>query len=143
MIEIMIVIGILGVSLALGIPAFARVLHREGMGKAVTSVMDAARQARANAILSGQPAEMVIHPKTKSIDVTGPTPFSATLPSNVWIELMGVNFVELQDAEEARVKFQPNATCDEFTLVLNSDDHKGKKLTLEVVTGILDIEDLK
>lgn len=139
----MIVVAIIGVVMAMGIPSFVGSFRRQGMSKAMYDFMEAARLARANAILSGQPAELVIHPQDKRFEVTGPTSFSATFPDNVWIELLGVNFIELQGAQEARVKFQPNATCDEFTMVLMSDDHQARKVSLEVVTGLVDVEEVR
>ena len=146
LLEIMIVVALIGIVMAMGIPSFTRIRQREGMQRGVADFFEACRQVRANAIISGQPAELVIHPKSKRFEVTGPTPYSGQFPDNVWIELLGVNFVEMQNADDAHVKFQPNATCDECTMILMSTDQSGqhgRKITFEVVTGLVDVEDIK
>jgi prepilin-type N-terminal cleavage/methylation domain-containing protein len=140
LLEIMIVVAIIGLVMAMSAPSFVRINRREGMQRGLNDFFEACRVARANAIMSGQVAELVVHPKTRQFEVTGSTSYSATFPDNVWIELLGVNFIELQNADSARVKFQPNATCDEFTMVLMSDDHQAQKISLEVMTGLVDLE---
>jgi hypothetical protein len=37
------------------------------------------------------------------------------------------------------LKFYPNGTCDEFTLVLHGENDEWRKITLEVVTGLPDV----
>ena len=39
--------------------------------------------------------------------------------------------------------FYGNGTSDEFTIVLTSDEHKAMKISLEVVTGLADVEVLR
>lgn len=140
LIEVMVVVAVIGVIMAMGIPSIVRSMRKEGMRKAVSDMMEACSTARANAILSGSTSEVVIRPQDATISAGN---FSATLPENVWIEILGVNFVELQDAEEAKVRFYPNGTSDEFTIVLNSDDHKPKKISLEILTGLATAEDVR
>ncbi|MDQ6632020.1 MAG: hypothetical protein M3Y82_09735 [Verrucomicrobiota bacterium] len=159
MIEILIVVAIMGIILAMGVPSFVRSLRKEGMRKAVEEITEACGDARANAILTGAPAELIIHPKTGGIEVSSSSapsegenskaskdqavPFSATLPENIFIELLGVNFVELQDADVARVKFYPNGTSDEFTILIRSDRGEMRKISLEIVTALADVEVVK
>jgi prepilin-type N-terminal cleavage/methylation domain-containing protein len=67
--------------------------------------------------------------------------FSAQLPESVAIEAIGVNFVDLQNADVARVRFYANGTSDEFTLVFLADGER-RKITLEVVTALASVERL-
>jgi hypothetical protein len=109
-------------------------------------LLDACKEARARAILTGTTAELVIHPIDKTIEVPGGDgPFfkKTNIPEDVGIEILGVNFVELQEAPEARVKFFPNGTSDEFTIVYHSDGNEVRKISLEIVTGIADVEDVR
>lgn len=140
LIEVMVVVAVIGIIMAMGIPSIIHALKKEGMRKAVSDLVEACTEARATAILSGEKSDLVIRPQDGSF--TGGK-FSESLPGNVWIEILGVNFVELQDAEEARVHFYPNGTSDEFTIVLTSDEDKAKKISLEVVTGLAVVEDLR
>jgi prepilin-type N-terminal cleavage/methylation domain-containing protein len=137
LIEIMIVVAIIGIIMAMGIPSIVRTMRKEGMRKAVSDLVEACSEARATAILSGTKADLVIRPQDGTI--TGGK-FSATLPENVWIAILGVNFIQFEEAEEARVHFYPNGTSDEFTIVLNSNDSEAQKINLEVITGLANVE---
>lgn len=159
MVEMMIVVGLLGVIVAMGMPAMVQSWNKEGTRKAVSDIVEACSHARANAILSGSIVELVINmtPDGTSMSVsTGTTPvtedgapptpgftgtaFTAQFPESVWIELLGVNFVEYQDQEQARVRFFPNGTCDEFTILIRSEQNEWRKISLEVITAMADVE---
>ena len=51
------------------------------------------------------------------------------------VQLVDVNFVEMMDEPEARVRFYPNGTSDEFTIVY-SWHGKQRTVMLDVVTGL-------
>lgn len=140
LIEVMVVVAVIGVIMAMGIPSVVRSVRKEGMRKAVSDLIEACNDARATAILGGSTSDMVIRPQDGT--VSGGK-FTATIPENVWIQILGVNFVELQEADEARVHFYPNGTSDEFTIILKSTDAKAQKLNLEVVTGLVNVEVLE
>ncbi len=137
LIEIMIVVAIIGVIMTMSVPSIVRSLRKEGMRKAVSDLTEACNAARAAAIISSKTSDMVIRPKDRT--VTGGS-FSGGFPEEVSIQILGVNFIELQDADEARVHFYPNGTSDEFTIILQSTEMEVRKITLEVVTGLSDVE---
>ena len=158
LIEIMIVVALMALVMAIGIPSFTRAMHKEGMRKAVSDVLEACGEARAQAILNNAPAELVIHPLEGTMQVErhavvsvdgaaapagGNGGYSLKLPRDVLIELLGVNSIELQESDEARVKFFPNGTSDDFTLVLHSAQGEVRKISLEIVTGLADMEVIK
>jgi prepilin-type N-terminal cleavage/methylation domain-containing protein len=66
--------------------------------------------------------------------------FTAQLSDSLMIEMCDVNFGEYKDLDEARVRFYPNGTCDEFTLILHSDKGEFRKITLEVVTALANVD---
>ena len=142
LIEVMVVVAVIGIIMAMGIPSIVRTMRKEGMRKAVGDVVDACNAARATAILTGKTSDLVIHPVEGTITAGS---VSATLPESVLIELLNVNFgEELKEAEEARVHFYPNGTSDEFTIVINSKvEDKATKISLEVVTALTDVEVLR
>lgn len=162
LIEIMIVVGLLAIIVGMGVPSLLSAMRKEGMRKAVSDVVDACNAARASAILTSRPVDLVIRPFERLINVSAAssdsatggdsgspmeeTPveavkgFSGTFPQSVHIEILGVNFQEMQEAEEARVRFYPNGTCDEFTIILRSDSNEYRKITLEIVTGLPEVE---
>ena len=151
LVEMMIVIGLVGILAAFGIPSVVSSLNKEGMRKAVSDVIEGCSFARAAAVFSGQSAQLVINPKEKTFTITAgggasadyKIDFKATLPDEIQIEILGVNFVELQDAEVARVQFHPNGTSDEFAMILRSDQQEVRKIELDVVTGLADWEFIK
>jgi prepilin-type N-terminal cleavage/methylation domain-containing protein len=59
-----------------------------------------------------------------------PRPFG----SDVAFELIYVNLVDQMGAEEARVRFFPNGTADEFTLIMHVQG-KRRTIKVDIVTG--------
>lgn len=140
LIEIMVVVAIMGIVLAMGVPSLVRASRKEGMRKAVSDIIDACSDARADAILNSKTSDMVIRPLDRTISGGK---FTATFDDNISIETLGVNFQELKDAEEAKVHFYPNGTCDEFTIVMQSSDDKGRQIDLEIMTGLAEVKTLR
>ena len=175
LIEIMVVVAIIAVLMTVAIPSLYRQLHPESMQKAVSDLMEACSHARAHAILSGNPVDLVIRAedgnislqpasgevstpaRLESLNVAGeewrmedrPNPrassegisFSAKLSDKIAVELMEVNFQDQLEFEEARVRFHPNGTSDEFKMLLVRPETGERRLiTLEVVTALVDVE---
>jgi len=165
LIEIMLVVAIIAIVMTMGLPAIYRAMKLESFRQAVSDVVEACSHARARAILQGGTMEVVIRAEDGQINVqsagndndhpektTSPSEvttsssasiFSARLGENVGIAMLDVNLMDLMRAAEAHVRFYPNGTCDEFTLVLQSEKGEMRKITLEAVTGLADVEVLR
>lgn len=173
LVEIMIVVAILGIVLGIGIPSMFRSMKREGIRAAANDVLEACAKARAAAILSGAMVELQIVTESRQFSLAAPNqpqpeasvldpvpevavegeekpparpafaPFSVTLAESIQFELLDVNFVELRDAPEVRVRFHPNSTSDEFTIVLRSEADEWRKISLEVTTALATMEVFK
>jgi hypothetical protein len=65
---------------------------------------------------------------------------SLKLPDRIVIEGMGINGEDYTEDEVGRVRFYPNGTSDEFSIVLRSDKGELRNITLEVVTALADVE---
>ncbi len=137
----MVVVAILGLVLSMGMPSMVRALRKEGMRKAVDDLLEACKAARSEAIMKAAPAELVFHPVDKTFEAPGFP--SAKLPDNVSIDILGVNFIELEQSDLAKVKFYPNGTCDEFTIVIHSDQNEVRKITMDIVTALPDLEAIR
>jgi len=167
LIEIMMVVAIIGLVAVMGIPAMLTELHRGPMSKAVNDVMGICSRARAQAILNGVPTMVVFHPQTREVAIgagqvsnqisnstdnpfpsdappaAGPKPVNSTqFDDSIAIEMLDINLLEYKDADEARVRFFPNGTSDEMTLVLHSGD-QWRKITIEVTTALASVEMMK
>jgi Tfp pilus assembly protein FimT len=161
--EIMIVVGIMGIALTLGVPIVYKVWHRTPMVQAIRDMREVCSNARSQAILQGRPVDLVLHPKVNRVEVSAaaipvatsgpglvtapeasPSPthsgFSAQLSDRIIIETLDINMagIEYNDAESARVRFYPNGTSDEMRMILfDGRDRYG--ITLEVTTGLCDV----
>lgn len=177
LIEILVVIAIMGIVMAVGIPTLHRRFNPDSVDQAVRDMMEACSHARAYAILQSVPVDLIIRGEDGQISLqpsgsTGvssegrdyegpsisaledsparaPTPavsaeslnFHAKLSEKIAIELMEVNFQDQMEYTEARVRFYPNGTSDEFKMLLFHAESGQKRLvTLEVVTALADVE---
>lgn len=161
LIEIMVVVAIMGVILTIGIPPIYHMTKKEGMRKAVSDIWEVCNNARAQAIFRGSPVEVVFHPTERRFQIAGssapqsqdgpdfieqkPVPQSASgmagqFPEDIIIEMLDINLLEYRDSETARVRFFPNGTSDELTLILRSSKNEWRMISLEVTTGRVSIE---
>ena len=142
LIEIMMVVAILGLALTMGFPSFVRALRKEGMGKADRDLVLACQEARRAAIMNNQRTDLVIRPLDRTISVPGGFG-PEVIPLDVQIDIMGVNFIQMEKAEEARVHFFPGGTSDVFTIVLHSADGAYRKISLDTVTALVRIDNIQ
>jgi type II secretion system protein H len=135
LIEIMVVVVLIGIVMAMGIPSIYQAMKKEGMRRAQNDFVEACTKARAHAIMSGQTTELVIRPKDNKVSTEGEGA-AWSLPPDVLMEMVDVNLQEFRDAEEARVRFFANGRSDEMTVVLHSSKNELVKISLEITTGL-------
>jgi prepilin-type N-terminal cleavage/methylation domain-containing protein len=164
LLEIMVVVVIIGMVAVMGVPAIYSGLKQEGMRKAVNAVVEACNHARAQAIMSGTPVELVFHPHAARLDTGAAADasgapvdtvvrgggggsvkgFSAEWPASVTLEMLDVNLTEHKDDEAASVRFFPNGTCDEMTVIFHSmKNNEWRKISTEIVTGLTKVESVR
>ena len=152
LIELMMVVAIVGLMLATGVPAILSVTREAPMRRAVNDVMEICARARAQAILHGEKMTVVFHPRLKQMSLSGGTAGSGPVTRvgraavnetqfdpSVVIEGLGIYNVDCTDWDEVRVEFHPNGTCDEMTLVLSSAGGEYRKITLEETTALASV----
>jgi prepilin-type N-terminal cleavage/methylation domain-containing protein len=138
LIEIMMVVSIMGVVVMMGLPPFLKDARKAGMRKALNDVCEAARGARAQAVLSESVATMTVSDHS----VSGGR-FSGEIPEDVRIVSIGVNFVEYVDAESASARFFPTGISDEFEITMQDKRGEIRKVSLDIITGTPVVESLK
>ena len=161
LIEIIIVVMLIGMIMAWGMPTFVQTFRRAPLQQSVNDFMEACKSARAAAIFSGAPAELVvsvnesqlitlnvqrsaatIDPLTGEASAGGSDggyAFNGTLADGIGLELLAVNFIDVvkNGGSSATVKFFPNGTSEEFTAVLfEPSTNKRRMIRLDVVTGL-------
>ena len=146
LIEIMVVVAIMGIILAAGVPSLYGFFHKQGLRKTVSDIMETCQSARAHAILTGTPTDLVFHPKAGTCEASssgggyGAWAHSAKL-EDCTIEMLDVNLQECKDFESVKVRFFPNGTSDEMTLVLHSNNNEWRKISLEITTAMPSVSD--
>jgi type II secretion system protein H len=149
LIEVMVVVAIIGLIAAMSVPSILQTFRKEGMRKAVSDIMDLCSDARAQAIFSGQPAQIVFYPAEKRMELAGTSPGespatsattarSVTLPADVDIAMLDIEMIDCGGQKNAWLNFNPNGTCDELTLVLHRGD-EWEKITLEFSTALASV----
>lgn len=161
LIEIMVVVALMGLIATMAIPNIYQLSKKEGMRRAVGDLIEVCSNARARAILSGQAVDVIFHPVERRFEVSGatatgaatnfeveggaakpaPAPSPGTglagiIPEDIILEMLDVNLLEYSQSEWTRVRFYPNGTSDEMTVVFHSDKGDFRKITLEPTTGL-------
>ena len=166
LLEIMMVVAIIGLIMTMSVPSILRTMHQEPLRKAVNDVKTICYNARAQAILHGVTTTVVFHPRsgevmlssmaaTHSTDgfappgdssqgastasLTGSRLNSTKFDDSIIIDMLDINLTEYREAGEARVRFFPDGTSDEMTLIIHAADQY-RKITLEVTTGLVTVE---
>jgi Tfp pilus assembly protein FimT len=131
----MMVVAIMGLTLSMGLPSFYRSIRKEGMGKAESELVEACQSARRDAIMNNHIALLILNPIDGTFEVPG-ADGRKELPTDVRIDILGVNFIDLTKAPEAQVHFFPNGTSDEFTIVIHSLDGATREIDLDTVVAL-------
>jgi prepilin-type N-terminal cleavage/methylation domain-containing protein len=152
LIELMVVVGIIGLIAAIGIPTLYSLVHREGFGKTVTDIMELCSAARSRAILQGVTSEIVFYPQERRCELSGGSsksdaktgapkalPHAVSFGDELIVDMLDVNLLEYKNAPIARVRFFPNGTSDEMTLIVHSGS-EWRKISLEITTGLASLD---
>ena len=149
LLEIMIVVGIMGLILAGLVPTLIVGSRKEGFRKTVADIVEVCEGARRRAIVSSSMIEVHFYPQERRVSLgassgegEGQSATSASWSENVTLEMLDVNLTEWKDTEDARVRFYPNGTSDEMTVILRSENNEFKKITLEPMTALVSAEPL-
>ena len=137
----MVVVGIIGLLAAMGLPSIFKALQKEGMRKAVSDVEDVFFTAREQAIVYNKPVAVTFYPPNRRFEVGGGLAVAtaatlppvaartvinthsgktvvATLPNGVELYALGIFRKDFTQSEWAKIYFNPDGTCDEAILVL-------------------------
>ena len=153
LIEIMIVVGMIAIVMAFGIPSIVESLKKGPMRQATSDLLDGCREARALAIMTGGPADLVLNARGEISVQSAPgegggavggtdghNGFNAVLDPEIQFEMIDVNFQDMKQSAEVRVRFYPNGTSDEFNLMFRSSQQDLRRISLDVATALATLE---
>ncbi len=149
LIELMVVIAIIGLVAAMGMPSIIHAVQKDGMRKALGDVQDVCFTARERAIFGKQKTSVLIHPQDGSFSVDGAAAGSSshgkvaasTLPDSIKFAMLDIFRQDYVESDWARIFFYPDGTCDETVMVLMGRG-ESKKITLDYATGTPVISDV-
>jgi hypothetical protein len=165
----MIVVAIMAIVMGMSIPLVRDIKNRGPFRQAIHDVEEVCRTARAQAIMRGSEVSVVFHPVdgTFSVSASAPAPpprvpedvdlgvaamepaatttsdgalTSGRFAEGVNIEMLDINMMDYRTMEAAGVRFYPNGTCDELTLIITGPDGAICKIDTEATTGLTTIE---
>ncbi len=158
LIEILIVCALMALICATAVPSIYQITKKEGMRRAIGDLKDVCDNARSKAIFTGREVAVIFYPPQRKFGIGGSgaatipmssdssavpefeaapgTGITGVIPDDISLEMLDVNLSEYKDSEWTRIRFYPNGTCDEATIVYRSDKEY-RKLTLEPTTGLL------
>ena len=155
LLELMMVVAIIGLIMATAVPAILSIVHEGPLRKAVNDVVEICNRARAQAILHNETVTVTFYPQTKEISTSadadaaqpstriGVKPVTdTTLEPGVEIAMLDINLGDYGASDAATLRFFPNGTSDELTLILVSGGDY-RKITLEPTTALPSVEDVK
>lgn len=155
LIEIMVVVGLIGIFLVVGIPAFVMMREKADLEQSVDYLLTACATARTQAILTGKPHDLIFNSVDRTLSVviatgemsendmlesTDENDSAAPAPQRtVWrfpeeVSLEVNALTEDEDGTVFQCRFYPNAICDDFEMVL-SDSSGEYSIILEATTG--------
>ena len=149
LIEIMVVIAIIGLVAAMGMPSLIRAVQKEGMRKALSDFQDVCFTARERAIFSKQKTSVLIHPAAGDFSVDGATAgtmnhgkvAAGLLPADIKFAMLDIFRQDYLESDWARIFFYPDGTCDESVVVFLGRG-ESEKITLDYATATPIVSDV-
>ena len=149
LIEMMVVVAIIGLVAAMGMPSIIKAVQKEGMRKALSDVQDVFFTARQRAIISKQKTDVLIHPAEGTFAVEGAAAGDAnqgkvaasTLPDGIKFAMLDIFRQDYLESDWAKIFFYPDGTCDETVIVLLGRG-ESEKINLDYATGTHIVSDV-
>ncbi|MBU6410179.1 MAG: prepilin-type N-terminal cleavage/methylation domain-containing protein [Verrucomicrobia bacterium] len=150
--ELMMVVAIIGLIMAMGIPSILLSLRQAPLRNAVNGVLEICTRSRDQAILARKIVTVTFEPKTGLVqtDATldkalpssrlGYAPATSIhLDSSVSVQMLDIDLFDETRAASATMQFYPNGTCDEMTLVVVCNGQY-REISMDPTTALASVE---
>ncbi len=153
LVEIMVVVAVMGLLIAISIPAFRKIMNKAPLEQGISDVESLCRQARAEAIVKQRAMDVMLNETEETVALTtaarvinAPDPFTGLMiKTTEETRLIDQAFLEVDlqiivpasdefTLDEIRIRFYPNGTAETLALRV-ADDDEAYLLTLDPVTG--------
>lgn len=144
LIEIMVVVAIIGLIAAMGLPSIMMSVKKEGMRKAVSDFEDVCFEARKDAIIHQRTVALVVYPQQGRFGVESAEANSTSraddkvrsgsLPDGIRFAMVDIFHQDYAESDMARIYFYRDGTCDEGVFVISGRGDT-RKITLDYTTG--------
>jgi prepilin-type N-terminal cleavage/methylation domain-containing protein len=156
MLELMVVVGIIGLVAAMSVPSILSMRRQAPMAKAIGDLREMCERARAGAVLRNTQASMVFEPRAGKVELqggdnnaalttrpsTGGPVMSSRFDPSVNVEQLWINAQDYTGVAAAPVNFYDNGTSDEMILVLTCGGQR-ELVSLEFSTALMTVSPLQ
>lgn len=137
----MVVIAIIGLVCAMGLPNFLHAMQKHGMIKMINDLETACSDARSHAIIKRVKTPLIFYPAENKFEVGFTAQDSKqnlyVIPDGVTIEMLDVFRQDYLKSDAVRVFFYPDGTCDELDLTFKSKAGEFMQATADWATSSL------
>lgn len=142
--EVMIVVAIIGLVAAMGMPSIVRSMQKEGMRKAVDQIEGAFNTARARAVFSGHTVAVTFYLRERRFAAEGELgkgesesgwSSSGKLPDGIDFAMFDIYHQDFSESEWAKIFFNADGTCDDGVVISLIGRGQKKFITLDYATS--------
>lgn len=134
LVELLVVLGIAGLLVALAPVAFERMREGAQYRDVLRRITADLRQARQQAVATGQEARFVLDLQSRAFGVAGRTPFA--LPDTIEVAAT-VADIEMTGQATAAIRFLPEGGATGGTLAVTRSSGSGTRITVDWLSGRL------
>ncbi len=153
LLELVIVLVLTGLSIALVTPSFSRISAGLELRSAAKKIAAVLRYCRTEAVQKGSVLQVSFDPERREIRIQEaetskenkeaehqrPAPKSYPLPAGIQIKEIKTGASQPAD-EKGVVEFYPNGGSNGASIVLERENHKGLRITVHFLTGVVEVE---
>ena len=146
LIEIMVVVAIMGLACAMGMPAFLQFMHKQGIVKMTSDLEKAFSDARGHAIMHHIKTPIIFYPTEQRFELVFLSENKQNnvyaCPDGVSLQMLDIFHMDNMSSASASVFFYPDGTCDEMEIAYKNNAGEYMQATADWATSSLQFKHL-